>query len=118
MQSKVLVGPSGDRLIVHTGAEESSGALFRFELVTRTSTPPPADHVHGQQEERVEVLAGTLHCRLAGRVRVLSVGAALTIPPGMPHAVWKGDEGETRTIGEFRPALGTQRMFEAWFAEG
>jgi quercetin dioxygenase-like cupin family protein len=115
--ARILEHPStGDRIIVHTSTAESAGMLFRFEYVTCTPTPPAPDHVHPTQEERVEVLAGTVHCRIAGRERVLGVGERVVIPPGVPHAVWSEDATESRAIGEFRPALHTEAMFAALFA--
>jgi quercetin dioxygenase-like cupin family protein len=117
MAARILNHPrTGDRLIVHTAPEESAGALLRFEYVTGLAMPGPPDHAHADQEERVEVLAGTLHCRVHGRERVLQAGETIVIPPGVPHAVWNGETGESRSMGEFRPAGETLAMLEAYFA--
>ena len=111
--AKMLVHPvSGDRLVILDG---SDGETFRFEILTNVAVAPPEDHAHREQEERVEVVAGSLRCRVAGREHVLRAGDAITIPSGTPHAVWNADPGETRAIGEFRPALDMQERFEAYF---
>ena len=129
MAARVLQHPVwGDRLIVLVSAEESAGELFRFEYVShpgRSSVWParvcpftqsaPGDHVHLEQEERVEVLAGTLRCRVAGREHVLAPGESVVIPAGVPHAVWNADPSGSRSLGEFRPARDTQEMFQAYF---
>lgn len=107
---------TGDRMIVHVAPDDSRGAVFRFEYLTQNATPEPGDHLHSDQEERVEVLSGTLHCRIDGRERVLHAGEAVVIPPGVAHAVWNADAVESRSIGEFRPALDTMAMLEAYFA--
>jgi len=116
---RMLVHPeTGDRLVILTDSGASAGAAFRFEILTHGAGPggaPPEDHVHAQQEERIEVRAGTLRCRIAGAVRVLRPGDAIRIPKGVPHAVWSGSGGETRAIGEFRPALDVQARLEAYF---
>jgi quercetin dioxygenase-like cupin family protein len=100
-----------DRVIVLVSAEDSAGALFRFEYLARDVTASPRDHIHTQQEERVEVLEGTLRCRIAGVEYSLGQGEKLTIPPGTPHAVWNDDARGSRSIGEYRPAMNAQAMF-------
>jgi len=114
--SRVLEHPVlGDRIVLLTTTEESGGELFRFEYIARAVTPPAENHLHERQEERVAVLAGTLHCRLHDEERVLRAGDTLVIPPGTPHAVWNAEPSGCRSIGEFRPALDTQAMFESDF---
>lgn len=103
-----------DRVIVLVSAEESSGALFRFEYIARAVTPSPRDHIHTQQEERVEVIEGTLRCRVAGVEHSLERGEKMTIPPGIPHAVWNDDPRGSRSIGEYRPAMNAQAMFRGY----
>jgi quercetin dioxygenase-like cupin family protein len=104
----------GDRVIVLVSAEESSGALFRFEYVARAVTPSPRDHIHTQQEERVEVIEGTVRCRVAGVEYALRRGEKMTIAPGIPHAVWNDDPRGSRSIGEYRPAMNAQAMFRGY----
>ena len=129
MAPRILQHPVwGDRLIVLVSAAESAGELFRFEYIShpgRSSVWParvcpftqtaPDDHVHLEQEERVEVLAGTLRCRVAGREHVLVPGESMVIPPGVPHAVWNADPSGSRSLGEFRPARDTEAMFQTYF---
>jgi quercetin dioxygenase-like cupin family protein len=117
MSHNVLVSrDSGDRLIVLVGTEESAGERFRFEYVARSGGPRPPSHVHADQEESIEVLEGTLACRIAGEDHLLGPGDTMVIPPGEPHAVWSPEPSGCRSIGEFRPARDTQTMFERYFA--
>ena len=76
----------------------------------------PPDHIHMEQEERVELLEGTIRCRAGGEERVLGPGETVTIPCGVYHAVWSSDPAGSRSVGEFRPALKMQEIFEAKFA--
>ena len=62
------------------------------------------------------MLEGSISCRIAGEERVLGPGQTLTIPPGVYHAVWNSDPSGSRSIGEFRPALDMQEIFEASFS--
>jgi quercetin dioxygenase-like cupin family protein len=117
MTTRTLEHPtSGDQLVVLVGVKESRGEVFRFEYVARSATPSPPDHVHKEQEERLEVLEGRISCRIAGRHRELGPGETLTIPPGVYHAVWSSDPSGSRSIGEFRPALDMQELFERSFS--
>ncbi|MGO9602059.1 MAG: cupin domain-containing protein [Candidatus Binataceae bacterium] len=103
-----------DRVIVLVSAEESAGELFRLEYIARDVSPVPRDHVHVQQEERVEVIEGTLRCRVAGIESVLGPGERIVIPPGIPHAVWNDDGRGSRSIGEYRPAMNARAMFREY----
>ncbi len=117
MPAKTLRHPAtGDELIVLVGADDSGGELFRFEYVARVTTAPPENHVHRSQEERVEVLEGTLSCRIGDQVRVLKSGDSVTFSPGVDHAVWNSDPAGSRSIGEYRPALEMQTVFERQFS--
>ena len=100
-----------DRVIVLTSAEDSAGELFRFEYLARRVAGPPRDHMHPQQEERLEVIEGSVRCRVAGVEHVLRPKQAIVIPPGIPHAVWNDDPRGSRSIGEFRPAMDAQEIF-------
>ena len=116
MTSRILEHPAlRDRVTILVAPEDSSGGLLRIEYLARAVTPPPADHVHPEQEERVEVVTGTVRCRVGGEERVLGPGEVLTLPPGVPHAVWNDDPSGSCSIGEFRPALDTLTMLEMAF---
>ncbi|HKM99255.1 MAG TPA: cupin domain-containing protein [Candidatus Binataceae bacterium] len=103
-----------DRVIVLVSAEESAGELFRIEYIARDISPVPRDHIHIQQEERVEVIEGTLRCRVAGIESVLGPGERIVIPRGIPHAVWNDDRRGSRSIGEYRPAMNARAMFRQY----
>jgi quercetin dioxygenase-like cupin family protein len=106
-----------DRVIVLTSAEDSAGEVFRFEYVARQVTPPLRDHIHTEQEERLEVLEGTVRCRVASVNHLLRRGQRILIPPGTPHAVWNDDPRGSRSIGEFRPAMNAERTFKPFIVD-
>jgi mannose-6-phosphate isomerase-like protein (cupin superfamily) len=76
----------------------------------RGGAPPP--HVHPAQDERFEVLEGTLRARVAGAERELSPGDVLDVPRGTVHAMWNPGDVPARASWQTCPALRT----EEWFA--
>lgn len=115
MTTNVLERPlPKDQVIVLVSAEQSEGEFFRMEYVACEVTVAPRDHIHTQQEERVEVLEGTLRCRVAGVERLLGPGEKVVIPAGTPHAVWNDNPRGSRSLGEYRPAMNAQAMFRGY----
>jgi mannose-6-phosphate isomerase-like protein (cupin superfamily) len=106
-----------DRVIVLKSAEETSGEFFRCEYIARVVSAPPRDHIHTHQEERLEVVEGTVRCRVAGKEYALGPGKVMIIAPGTPHAVWNEDRGGSRSISEYRPAMNAQAMFREYIVK-
>lgn len=106
---------TGERVTFLDTREETSGELSRFEYVLppRFSIP---EHVHPLQEERHEVLSGTLRGRVGGRERDFGRGERVVGPPGVPHA-WRNpsEYEELRIVSELRPALHLEDLIEASF---
>ena len=102
---------SRDRVIILKSAEDTAGEFFRCEYIALEISERPRDHIHTHQEERVEVVEGTVRCRVAGKENVLEPGMVMVIPAGTPHAVWSEDPRGSRSIGEYWPAMNAQAMF-------
>jgi quercetin dioxygenase-like cupin family protein len=85
-RGEVVENPiTGERITFLDTAGDTGGELSRFEYVLppRFSIP---EHVHPRQEERHEVLSGTLRGRVGGRER--DFGERAIGPPDVPHA-WR-----------------------------
>jgi len=106
-----------DRVIVLKSAEETAGEFFRCEYIAREVSTPPRDHIHTHQEERLEVVEGTVRCRVAGEEHLLYRGRVMVIPAGTPHAVWNEDPLGSRSISEYRPAMNAQAMFRGYIVD-
>lgn len=107
---------SGERITFLEVPSETNGDLLRFvwNIPPRFSIP---EHVHLRQEERHEILSGTLRGRIAGRERDFGGGERIIGPAGVPHA-WRNpsdDEG-LRMVSELQPALGFEALLEHSFA--
>ncbi len=109
--------PIRDRVVVLVSAEESYGELFRCEYIALEVSPVPRDHIHTHQEERLDVVEGTVRCRVSGIVHRLTAGQTMVIPAGTPHAVWNDDPRGSRSISEYRPAMNAEAMFREFIID-
>jgi len=103
---------SGHTFRVLQSAPDTDDGSLRFDY----SAPPRAnvsEHVHRCQEERTEVVSGTLGMRVGGQELLLRAGQKAVGPPGVPHAWWNpSEEEEVRFVSEIRPGLEVETFFE------
>jgi quercetin dioxygenase-like cupin family protein len=105
---------TGERITFLKTTRETNGQLLRFEYVLPPGFTIP-EHVHPHQEERHEVLSGTLRGRVGGRERDYGEGERVVGPAGVPHA-WQNpsSEEELRIISELRPPLVFETILETY----
>ena len=101
----------GHRLRVLQSARETGGVLE-----VDYSAPPRAgvrEHVHHDQEERLEVVSGTLYLRVGGRELTLGPGQSAIGPSKVPHE-WRNpsSDEEVRFLVGIRPGLPVEGMLE------
>ena len=106
----------GHRITWLSNAVSTGGELLRFNLWMRGDASPPPLHVHPRQEERIEVVSGSVLSLSGGVRRVLGPGGTISTPPGEPHTVGPAGQDAVEMIVEFRPALGFERFVERMFA--
>ena len=95
-------------------ARDTEGELLRVEVRMAPGGFIPR-HRHPLQQERVEVVSGTLRFRIRGRERSLESGETLVVNPGEAHDV-HNESGEVAIfVVETRPALKTERGLEIIF---
>ena len=104
---------SGERFTFLKTASDTNGELLQFELALRPGGRVPAVHIHARQEERFEVISGTVRARVGKSMRELAAGESVVIQPGTAHVLRNESQGEVRIIGELRPAMHTEAVFEA-----
>src|SRR5215217_4068074 len=110
-----IVDPNtGERLIFRKTAKETDGELLQLDWIGKAGWKAGPLHVHRYQEERFEVISGTLGSHVAGVERIHEVGEVVVAPAGSVHTVWNagGEEEEVHSLVEFRPALRTETVFE------
>jgi mannose-6-phosphate isomerase-like protein (cupin superfamily) len=97
---------------------EASHELFRSSEIGQPGAPPPALHVHPFQEERFEVIRGSVAFVMGGRQVVCGAGEDVVVPAGVPHTFQNAGEGEFEMFGEYRPGMPekSRRFHEVYFA--
>ena len=113
-----IVNPvTGHRIVFRKTTQETDGELLQMEWIGGPGWRAGPVHVHSWQEERFEVLSGTLGSRVAGVERAHKPGdGAVVVPAGVEHTVWNGGDEEVRALVEFRPASSrSELMLETVF---
>lgn len=114
---EVIENPiSGERITVLEAPGVENGDLLRFDwdLPPRFFIP---SHVHRRQEERHEIVSGTLRGRIGERERDFRAGERVIAPAGVPHAWRNPSETEgLRIVSELQPARGFETLLKTGFA--
>jgi quercetin dioxygenase-like cupin family protein len=105
---------TGERITFLKTTRETNGELLRFEYVLPPGFTIP-EHFHPHQEERHEILSGTLKGRVGGQERDYEEGQRVVGPAGVPHA-WQNpsSEEELRFVSELRPPLVFETILETY----
>jgi quercetin dioxygenase-like cupin family protein len=104
---EVLKNPvTGQTLASRRTTAETDGGLLEVESSWRPDSVEPVEHYHPRQEERFEVLAGSLGVRIEGEEQTLRTGETLVVPAGTTHAMWNAGDEEARAIWQTRVVFG------------
>jgi quercetin dioxygenase-like cupin family protein len=112
---------TGEVLVFHRTSEETDGEAVVLETIVRPQGFVAAAHVHPQQSERFEVVAGRVGLRVGDREILAGPCDVVTVAPGTPHRFWNAGPSEARFLCEVRPALQFESLIETMFtlaAEG
>jgi mannose-6-phosphate isomerase-like protein (cupin superfamily) len=92
--------------------------VFRFNETGCPGAPPPPLHVHPYQEERFEVIRGTVAFRMADDEISCTAGQSVSVPAGVAHTFRNAGQEDFEMIGEYRPGLPelSHRFHEVYFA--
>jgi quercetin dioxygenase-like cupin family protein len=105
---------TGERITFLKTTRETNGELLRYEYILPPGFTIP-EHIHPQQEERHEVLSGTLRGSVGGQERDYGEGERVVGPAGVPHA-WQNPNPhqEVRIVSEISPPLAFETLFETY----
>src|SRR5215204_1825325 len=107
---------SGERITFRKTAADTGGELLEIDLELTPDGHVPGKHVHPQQEERFEVLSGTMKFRKRWRTVVAEAGDVVTVPAGVSHRFENAGDETARVRVQVRPALDMERLFETTVA--
>lgn len=94
---------TGQHLTFLQTGRDTAGELLQVEVRLDPGGWVPR-HAHVRQEERVEVIAGTVTVRVGGKEQILGVGGSADVPRRKVHVVRNAGQGEARFLLEVRPA--------------
>jgi quercetin dioxygenase-like cupin family protein len=111
---QTLVNPaSGERITFRATAAETNGELVAIDLELPPGGRVPGPlHLHPLQEERFEVVEGTMRFRLRRDRIVAGPGEVVVVPPRAPHDFANHGDRPALVRVEIRPALEMERLFE------
>jgi hypothetical protein len=72
----------------------------------------PGKHIHPKQEEKFEVLQGTMKFRYGGKKIVATAGQTVTVPAGKVHDFANAGAVPAHVRVTISPALKMEQMFE------
>ena len=108
---------SGERITIRQTAAQTGGELLALDLELPTGRRVPGPlHVHPLQEERFEVIAGTMRFTMGREKIVAGPGEVVTVPAGVKHDFSNVGDDDALVRVEIRPALEMERMFETAIA--
>jgi mannose-6-phosphate isomerase-like protein (cupin superfamily) len=93
--------------------DETNGETLEFECRVAPDGIPLPPHVHETQEERFEVLSGTLGVMLGGKKFELRSGDKAILPARVKHQWWNAGDTEVAFRVEAEPARNLEAVLEA-----
>lgn len=106
---------TGQRMKFLKTSQDTNGKLLQIECFNSSSGVKEPEHIHPFQENRFEIISGSLMFCIAGKERQVNAGEVVAIPPKVPHFFWNASDQEVHYIQEFRPALQSESFFETLF---
>ena len=111
-----IVNPvTGERLVFRQTTRETGGEAVVVETYLQPNAFVAAAHVHASQEERFQVLRGSVGFKIGRRKLVAGPGQRVTVPAGTPHRFWNAGDDVAQFVCEIRPALQFESLIETMF---
>jgi quercetin dioxygenase-like cupin family protein len=107
---------TGERLVFRKTSRETGGQAVVIETFVEPHGFVAAAHVHPSQEERFQVLRGTVGFKIGGKEQIAGPGTRVTVPAGTSHKFWNAGEETAHFVCEIRPALQFESLIETMFA--
>jgi len=108
---------TGQRLSFVEVAGETDGQSLRAEVRLEPGGFVPR-HLHIRQDERIEILAGSIRYRTRGVDRIMGTGDRAAVPRRRIHRVSNAGSGEAVFVLDVRPARRIEQTMRSMFAVG
>ncbi len=107
---------TGERIVFRQTSRDTGGEAVVIETYVEPSGFVAAAHVHPAQEERFQVLRGSVGFRVGRRKLTAGPGDRITVPAGAAHRFWNAGDETAHFVCEIRPALQFESLIETMFA--
>jgi quercetin dioxygenase-like cupin family protein len=107
---------TGERLVFRKTSRETGGQAVVLETFVQPNGFVAAAHVHPSQEERFEILRGSVGFKIGRKKLVAGPSQRISIPTGTPHKFWNAGDDEAHFVCEVRPALQFEQLIETMFS--
>ena len=107
---------TGERIVFRQTSRETGGEAVVIETYVEPSGFVAAAHVHPAQEERFQVLRGSVGFQVGREKLSVGPGGRLTVPAGTAHRFWNAGDDTAHFVCEIRPALQFESLIETMFA--
>jgi quercetin dioxygenase-like cupin family protein len=113
-RGQTLVNPaSGERITIRRTGADTNGELLAIDLqLPAGRRVPGGQHIHPLQEERFEVVQGTMRFRMGRKKVIAGPGEVVVVPPGQKHDFANVGDDQALVRVEVRPALKMEQLFE------
>ena len=103
---------SGETIEFVKTAADTNGELLEIDMTLAADGHVPGAHIHSEQEERFEVVSGTMKFRMNGKKIVAGPGETVVVPAGARHKFANGGDEPAVVRCEVRPALRMEDLLE------
>jgi quercetin dioxygenase-like cupin family protein len=107
---------TGERIVFRKTSRDTGGQAVVIETFVQPDGFVAAAHLHPSQEERFEVLKGSVGFKIGRDKLVAGPGQRVTVPAGTRHKFWNAGDSEAHFVCEVRPALQFESLLETMFA--
>lgn len=107
---------TGERIVFRKTSNETNGEAVVIECFVQPGGFVAAKHVHPYQEERFEILKGSVGLELDKQKLTAGPGDRVLVPAGVAHRFRNTGDGEAHFVCEVRPALRFEQLLETMFA--
>src|SRR5262249_50071891 len=110
---QILNNPvSGETIEFVTTAADTDGELLAFELTLTPDGQVPGTHVHPEQEERFEVLSGTMKFEVGFKTITAGPAESVLVTTASRHGFSNAGSDDAHVRVEVRPALRMEELLE------